>query len=91
MADHTPGPWVQFVSDGKCVAIMAAMRAGDICSFSQPPTDADARLIASAPIMVRVLEKIAEVSRKDSMTAEERLKDIQAVVNAMLDRVGGDS
>jgi len=89
MAEYTPGPWVQFVSGGKCVAIMAAMREGDICTFNQSPTDADARLIAAAPIMVRVLEKIEEISDKDGLAAVERLQDIRAVVRAMLDRVGG--
>lgn len=35
MSEHTPGPWVQFAIDGKCDAIMPAMREGDICTFSK--------------------------------------------------------
>lgn len=52
---HTPGPWVQFADQGKTVAIMPAMRAGDVCAFSKPPTDDDARLMTAAPDMLEAL------------------------------------
>ena len=53
--EHTPGPWVQFADQGKCYALMPAMRIGDICTFKQPPNDADAMLMAAAPDMLEAL------------------------------------
>jgi hypothetical protein len=53
---YTSGPWVQFADQGKCIAIMPAMREGDVCTFNQSPSDADARLIAAAPDMFKALE-----------------------------------
>jgi hypothetical protein len=57
MSGHTRGPWVQFADQGKCIAIMPAMREGDVCTFNQSPSDADARLIAAAPDMAAALGK----------------------------------
>jgi len=37
---------------------MPAGRDGDICTFMQPPTDADARLMTAAPQLLKALEKI---------------------------------
>jgi hypothetical protein len=59
MSEHTPGPWVQFTNRGKCIAIMPAGRAGDICTFEQSPRDADALIMALAPNLVKALERIA--------------------------------
>lgn len=56
MTEHTQGPWVQFADQGKCIAIMPAMREGDICTFNQSPSDADARLMTAAPMLVQALE-----------------------------------
>lgn len=53
--EHTPGPWVQFADQGKCIAIMPAMREGDICTFQKPPSDADAMLMNAAPEMLEAL------------------------------------
>jgi hypothetical protein len=53
--ENTPGPWVQFTDQGKCVAFMPAGRAGDICTFEQPPNAADAMLMAAAPDMLEAL------------------------------------
>jgi hypothetical protein len=58
MSRHTPGPWVQFADQGKCVAIMPAGRDGDICTFKQSPTDDDARLMTAAPELVKALEEL---------------------------------
>lgn len=55
MSEHTPGPWVGFADQGKCVAIMPAMREGDICTFQQPPSDADATLMIMAPLLLKAL------------------------------------
>lgn len=52
---HTPGPWVQFADQGKCIAIMPAGRDGDICTFNQSPSDADAMLINAGPEMLQAL------------------------------------
>lgn len=61
MNEYTPGPWVQFADQGKCVAIMPAMRAGDICTFQQSPSDADARLMASAPALLQALTELSNM------------------------------
>lgn len=53
--EHTPGPWVQFADQGKCVALMPAGRDGDVCTFEQAPSDTDAMLMAAAPDMLQAL------------------------------------
>jgi hypothetical protein len=40
---------------------MPAGREGDICTFSQPPSDGDARLMILAPSLVNALEKLTNV------------------------------
>jgi hypothetical protein len=52
---NTPGPWVQFADQGKCIALMPAGRDGDICTFEKPPSDADAMLMNAAPEMLEAL------------------------------------
>jgi hypothetical protein len=57
---HTPGPWVVFtdsVSD-RALAILPAMRRGEVCEFAKAPEDADARLIAAAPDLLGALKAI---------------------------------
>jgi hypothetical protein len=61
---HTPAPWVIFADRGHSIAVMPAMRRGEICSFEGarfPPaeTDANARLIASAPELLDALVRLA--------------------------------
>lgn len=53
--EHTPGPWVQFADQGKCIAIMPAGREGDVCTFKQSPSDADAMLMNAGPEMLKAL------------------------------------
>lgn len=48
MNQCTPTPWIGFSDQGKCIAIMPAGRDGDVCTFKEPPTDADASLIIEA-------------------------------------------
>lgn len=55
MTDYTPGPWVQFADQGKTIAIMPAGREGDICTFDQSPSNADARLMSLAPQLFHAL------------------------------------
>lgn len=64
MTDHTPGPWVQFADQGKCIAIMPAGREGDICIFAQSPSDSDARLMTLAPALVKALRNLEEANDK---------------------------
>lgn len=59
--EHTPGPWVQFADQGKCIAIMPAGRDGDICTFKQSPTDADAMLMNAAPEMMQALLEFVSI------------------------------
>lgn len=91
MTDFTPGPWVQFVDQGKCVAIMPAGRDGDICTFNQPPTDADARLMTAAPQLLKALE-IARKWMPDNPTRGMPMarNDVAIVEEALRSaRVGG--
>lgn len=70
MTDHTPGPWVQFADQGKCVAIMPAGRDGDICTFKECPTDADARLMTAAPQLMQALH-LLEKAEEFHMNCDE--------------------
>lgn len=58
MADeHTTGPWVEFADQGNTVAIMPAMRAGDVCTFAEPfPARANARLMVAAPDLLEAAQ-----------------------------------
>jgi hypothetical protein len=65
-AAPTPGPWVEFADRGETVAIMAAGRPGDVCSFAPPyPRRSDARLIAAAPAMLAALTVLAEIANDE--------------------------
>jgi hypothetical protein len=58
MGEHTPGPWVQFIDRGNgFIAIMPAGRSGEITRVEMlsPAWDADSRLIAAAPDMLKAL------------------------------------
>ena len=60
-ASPTPGPWVEFADRGETVAVMAAGRPDDVCSFAPPyPRRSDARLIAAAPMLLEALQACAE-------------------------------
>lgn len=64
---HTVGPWIEFADQGNTVAIMPAMRTGDICSFAEPyPNRANALLIAAAPDLLEAckLLEAAELARQ---------------------------
>lgn len=61
MTDYTPGPWVQFSDQGKCIAIMPAGREGDICTFKQSPSDADARMMMLAPMLLQALTELSNM------------------------------
>ena len=94
---HTPGPWVQFADQGKTVAIIPAMRAGDVCAFSKPPTDDDARLMTAAPDMVEALRNVQKLISEAAMTGfnwkdgdwAERLFASQQVTSAALEKATG--
>lgn len=59
MSAHTPGPWVLF-SDSCNVAILPAMRSGEVCRFVPGSISAaDARLIAAAPELLALVEEFA--------------------------------
>lgn len=53
--EHTPGPWVLFAIGGRDISIMPAGRDGDICSFKQSPSHADAMLMNAGPEMLKAL------------------------------------
>jgi len=57
---HTEGPWVQFVLDGECRAIMPAGRDGDICGFDLAPSEANAALMTAAPEIIEALRAMTQ-------------------------------
>ena len=57
-SNYTPEPWVGFSDQGKLVAIMPAMREGNICTFAQSPTDADGRIMIAAPDLLAAASRI---------------------------------
>lgn len=71
MSEHTPTPWVQFAFDGKCDAIMPAGRDGDICTFRDAPSDADAAFIVNAvnshDALVKALEDMVNTFQPFTM------------------------
>jgi len=75
-AGHTKGPWIQFADRGKTVAIMPAGRDGDICTFEQAPTDADASLMTIAPRLLDAIEalggELADTNQLFHQIVEER-------------------
>jgi len=91
MSEHTPGPWVGFSDQGKCIAIMPAMREGDICTFQQPPSDADARLMILAPALVKALEQIVELAGPSGKTAAHQWGAAFTIASAALAGVVGST
>lgn len=64
---HTPAPWVEFADKGDTIALMAAMRAMDVCNFATPyPSRADARLMAAAPDLLAALRGVLRVADRDT-------------------------
>lgn len=58
-AKPTPGPWVEFSDQGRTIAILPAMRAGEVCSFATPyPSRSNARLIAASPDLLKALKSL---------------------------------
>jgi hypothetical protein len=58
---HTPGPWIIYNEEHKPAAILPAGRSGEICQFATAyENEANARLIASALMLLEALEDCAE-------------------------------
>jgi hypothetical protein len=54
---HTPGPWTYHADSGSsCAALIAT--GSFVCEFIEPPTEANARLIAAAPELLEALKSI---------------------------------
>lgn len=72
MSAHTPTPWVLYVQDGECLAIMPAGREGDVCTFEtgMPPSEADAAFIVKSvnahAYLVAALNSIAHTFMENS-------------------------
>lgn len=72
-AKHTPGPWIIFADQGSAVAVLPAMRPGEVCSFEGsglPNKEANARLIAAAPDLYEAARALVEA--EDALLAELR-------------------
>lgn len=60
----TKGPWVEFSDEGRTVAILPAMRDGEVCNFRTPyPSRANARLIAASPDLLEACRLFDEAAR----------------------------
>ena len=60
---YTKGPWVEFSDQNRTVAILPAMRAGEVCAFATPyPSRANARLIAASPCLLDALTNLVNAS-----------------------------
>jgi hypothetical protein len=59
MAKHTPAPWRYEYADGYCGEIIAA-NGKFVCTFTDEPSESDARLLAAAP---ELLEALIECER----------------------------
>lgn len=63
MNDYTAGPWIEFIDQGKTVAILPAMRVGAVCLFEKPyPSRANAQLIAAAPELLAALQTLIDAT-----------------------------
>lgn len=68
-AKHTPGPWAYCAESGSsCAALIA--KGSFICEFIEQPSEANGRLIASAPRMSEALKRaaflLAEIDQANS-------------------------
>lgn len=84
---HTPGPWVGFTDQGHLVAIMPAMRQGEVCGFAVPPSVADGNLMLAAPCL---LEALKELLRDEAVLddGDPRLEASRAQARAALTKAG---
>lgn len=73
MVEHTPTPWIIFTDNGEPYAIMPAGRGGDICTFRDQPSNADADFIVKAvnnhDALVKVLEEIEDLGENGATGA----------------------
>lgn len=60
---HTPGPWILFGQrsgdEWHAHAILPAGRPGSVAEFKEPPSEADAKLMAAAPDLYEFVCEIA--------------------------------
>lgn len=88
----TPGPWTGFVDKGRLVAIMPSGRPGDICTFADPPSDADAAfMLAATPDAILALIRERDDTLAALAVAREGAKDALASLVAavsLLERGG---
>ncbi len=69
---HTPGPWVvdREVNEGDDGLFFVVMADDGAVTVAAPPTEADARLIAAAPDMLRALRSLFLPGSGAAMHAE---------------------
>lgn len=87
MSIFTKGPWVGFFDAGKPVAIMPAMRSGDICTFDKPPAIGDFNIMRSAPELCVALAAMLKIfgrmsKREDYPNDESFTLAVQAIAYA---------
>lgn len=62
MEKATEGPWIQFIDKGYTLAVMPAMRPGDICQFGNGSASGDADFIshsiADVPFLLTEIERL---------------------------------
>ena len=87
MDDHTVGPWIEFCDEGKTVAILPAMRPGEVCLFEKPfPSSPNARLIAAAPELLEALRTLI-----DATLGEKAMSDAWEQADAAIAKATGKS
>jgi hypothetical protein len=79
----TPGPWTGFVDKGRLVAIMPSGRPGDICTFADPPSDADAAfMLAATPDAILALYAERDEARERETCAKLEHAAAEAALSA---------
>lgn len=82
---HTPGPWVEFADKGETIALMAAMRAYDVCNFAAPyPSRDDARLMAASPDLFTALKAFVDKHDGERWLLDPRLERYLPAMRAAL-------
>lgn len=73
---HTPGPWIVFDCDEELEVIPAGRSGGIALITSQENRDANARLIAAAPMMLEALKQIEEENHRLRAEVAELKEDL---------------
>lgn len=93
MPQHTPGPWAVTPNDhARVVAPATADRPYSVvvaeCPGYQEPREANARLIAEAPTMRDLVQRLADRLQEEAGWGADFAADDEALVNEARDLLG---